>query len=117
MILLCRMSLTDPFNGYGLEFLVSPQSFVRFDAGVKTILKEIVFDIVDNDVVKFEVLGSTLRAFKNGVLVDTVVDITYASGVLGFYCEAGGANQYHDNAVGYAEIPALGWCLPLFGVG
>lgn len=117
MILLCRMSTTDPIDAYGLESGPGGDKFVRYTAGVKSTLKTITLGVVAGDTVKFEVSGSTLKAYVNSVLIDSVVNSAIASGVLGFKCEQNGSAQFWDNAVGYTEIAPASQDMMYFGVG
>lgn len=49
------------------------------------------FSVAAFDTLKLVVIGTTLYAYRNGVLQDTVVDSTYATGQAGIFAYLGGA--------------------------
>lgn len=98
--LLLRMSAADPLNAYGFYYQSGAAEFVRYDAGVKTVLASYVLALVNGDKVKFDVTGTTLSVYINDVFYASVIDATHAQGVLGFLCGFNGSAQFWDDFVG-----------------
>lgn len=119
---LCRMSSGEPLEAYGLLYAGTFSDdkiwkFIRYDAGVIVVLKTFSMVVIANDVVKFEVVGITLNCYLNDVIIDTIDDSAYVTGLAGFRYIAWGATVSRwDNALievsGVVKVDHL----PLMGV-
>jgi hypothetical protein len=58
------------------------------------------FAVNSGDILRLEAIGSTLKAYKNGVLQDTVVDGTYTTGSAGIFAYlSGGVDDFQADNV------------------
>ncbi len=116
LILLARMTVS-PFNAYGLKLSSSGAELIRYDAGVLTTLKSFALSMPSGTVVKFDVTGTILSCYKNGVLIDSISDITYDTGILGFYYPEWHASIARwDDALGEISVAAKVDHLPMMGL-
>ena len=105
IIFLARMTVS-PFNAYGLQLTSANAKFVRYDNGILSTLKTFYIPGMIQSIIKFDVTGNTLSAYKNGILVDSINDSVYSSGVAGFYFPSwGGSLAQFDDAL--IEIPLV----------
>jgi hypothetical protein len=101
-------------KGYEINFAVGPgQSYtqiVRWNGplGSFTMLsnKAVGGAVVNGDVVKASITGSTITVFKNGIQVNTATDTTFASGFPGMGMFLQGANTQAD--YGFSTFTATG---------
>lgn len=70
----------------------------RVDTGTPTMIGGANVPVVNGDILKLDITGTTLTASVNGATIDTVVDATYASGQPGvMYDFQNGNNTFGDS--------------------
>jgi hypothetical protein len=84
----CVRVSTTTMTFYGLGVEGDNWELLRSVAGVETVLDSAAITPIAGDVFRLEIEGTTLRAYRNDVIISTVVDANIASGTLGMYSGA-----------------------------
>jgi hypothetical protein len=95
--------------GDGYYYKVSTATIYRIISGFETAISSAFSDPTPSQTLpyKLEIIGSTLNAYKNGVLLGSTTDTTITQGNAGFYCGlSGGCNIDNFNG-GIATETAL----------
>lgn len=70
-------------NGYAVlsdGFSDGSRRILRYAAGTSTVIGTVNLTVVNGDTVKIGVVGTTISAYVNGVLINAVTDATYSTG-------------------------------------
>lgn len=79
---------------------------IKYIAGASTFLKAVVTTLTAGDVMKIQVVGTTISVFKNGSLITTQTDASIASGAAGIGFESSGkATNWQADNVGASAAP------------
>lgn len=70
-------------SGYGMKLQGTGTRIVRYDAGVETTLATTTAIVAPGETVRIECAGTTIRAKRDGAVLLTATDATYASGLVG----------------------------------
>lgn len=82
----------------------STRRVCRMDGTTKVVVGSVNITPVNGDTLKLRVVGSTITAYVNGSLVDTITDSTYTTGQPGIFYNRGGTGLSRGDTFSASDI-------------